>query len=161
MSQNIRSEKRYRVPERTYLHFQTDHDMVGLILDISAGGVGFEYVQLWDEDTKMTPQTSVTVNILASGAHLLEEASCRVAHSHPVHSTSPFAGTVPMFRCGVQFQQLTDMQSAQLNTILLSCKEQSRRGVRIAFDTAVSASENSFKAVRQEKSHTISRDQVV
>jgi hypothetical protein len=134
MPQNIRSEKRYRVPERTYLHFKSDHEMVGRVLDVGAGGVGFEYVQLWDDDKNTTPASPMVVNILASGAHLLKEADCRLAYCYPVHSTSPFAGTVPMFRGGVQFQQLTDMQKSQLNAILLSCEEQSQHGARTAFD---------------------------
>jgi hypothetical protein len=134
MPQDIRNEERYCVPDRTYLHFKSEHEMVGRILDIGAGGVGFEYVQLWDEEEKTLSETPMVVNILASGAYLMKGASCRVAYCHPIHSTSPFAGTVPTFRCGVQFQQLTDTQSSQLSAILLSCKEKSRSGARTAFD---------------------------
>lgn len=127
MPQNIRSEKRYRVPDSTYLHLQSEHDIIGRILDISTGGMGFEYVQLWDSDKITAPETLLSINILDSRNYLLKEAPCKVAYCHDIHSESPFAGTVPMFKCGMQFQQLTQAQTSQLHAILDACKQRENR----------------------------------
>ena len=122
MQENKRSEDRYRVPDGTYLHLQTEHDIVGRILDISAGGVGFEYVQLWDNDKIAVSGGSLVAGILNSGNYLLKGASCSAAYCLGIRSESPFAGTVPTFRCGMQFQRLSRMQQSQLQAILDSCK---------------------------------------
>lgn len=130
MLENVRSEKRYPVPDNTYLHLAANHETIGRILDISAGGVGFEYVQLWDSENDTPQESTLQASVLSSGKYLLKEASGRVAYCHALRSESSFAGCVPMFRCGVQFRQLTQTQRAQLQEILAVCEERSRTGAR-------------------------------
>lgn len=48
--------------------------MVGRILDISAGGLGFEYVRLWDENREDDMDPPSRLNVLSSGSPMLKDA---------------------------------------------------------------------------------------
>jgi c-di-GMP-binding flagellar brake protein YcgR len=139
MNQNKRSQKRYPVPDGFYLHLRLRSDMIGRILDISEGGVGFEYVQLWDTDTIPVNKEPLVINILNSGSQLLKNASCKVTYCNGIVTHSLFSGMVPMFRCGLQFVELTQGQRMQLDAILYSCKTQSRRRSALAYEPANSS----------------------
>ncbi|MGD9971543.1 MAG: hypothetical protein AB7S77_00625, partial [Desulfatirhabdiaceae bacterium] len=77
--------------------------------------------QLWDDETLLQTGEKSTINILKNGAKLLNNATCTIAYSHIIVTTSAFPKFIPTCRCGVQFHSLTPNQVDQLENILVLC----------------------------------------
>jgi|GEM_PF-2474246 hypothetical protein len=74
MEMTDRRKTRYPVSTDVFVHVISPHDMVGRILDISAGGLGFEYVRLWDENREDDMDPPSRLNVLSSGSPMLKDA---------------------------------------------------------------------------------------
>ncbi len=118
---NSRTAQRYPAPDTIMVHVKSRDDLIGRICDISQGGMAFEYVQLWDDETLLQTGEKSTINILKNGAKLLDNATCTIAYCHTIVTNSAFPKFIPTCRCGLQFQSLTPNQVDQLENILVSC----------------------------------------
>jgi len=123
MPMNFRSNERYSVPDSVLVHFKPEHDddVIGRILNISGGGLAFEYIRLWDQEKNLNSGLPSSINILASGCRALAEAPCRVAYCQTLTRNNAFLTSIPTFQCGVAFSNLTSEHVRQLDMILESC----------------------------------------
>jgi hypothetical protein len=89
---------------------------VGKLMDISSGGIGFEYATSRDNDRPKA--LTLVVDILCRKHFRLSRVPCRVAYDMRVDQTN-FDGN-EMRRCGLEFGKLSDQQAALLGLLLKS-----------------------------------------
>jgi hypothetical protein len=105
---NKRKHKRYLAQNRSYVETK-ESSKVGQILDISAGGLAFKYIDMGDR-----PKESIDLDILVkdNGFHL-ENIAFMIVSDIKLNGEYAFSST-KMRRCGGLFRQLNQNQVFQL-----------------------------------------------
>jgi hypothetical protein len=108
-----RKHKRYRVKEGVFAWFEGDAGRLGQIVDISRGGLAFQYVS----DTGASNGPHELGIFLADNDFRLDGIPSRIVSDIDVSEPRPFS-TVPLRRCGLQFEDLDPAQLSQLEHLL-------------------------------------------
>jgi c-di-GMP-binding flagellar brake protein YcgR len=110
-----RVHQRFTPPESAYVVFRPDFNRVGRIKDIGLGGLGFEFVVGEKVDISETNH----IDILLTGEDMyLQDISCKIVWES---ETTPTTGEPEVFfsgSCGLQFQNMTVAQTAQLERLI-------------------------------------------
>jgi hypothetical protein len=109
--QNIRTKAR----KGTFVLFGNDGHNIGMLLDISKGGLAFQYVT---EPKETLALTAITVYADGSSSFSLDTLPCRTVYDQEV---IPTVNNICIRRCGVQFLRLSQYQAARLKSFLVSC----------------------------------------
>lgn len=104
-----RKHKRFKVQEGMFAVLRGDHVKLGPIVDVSRGGLSFHYVKA-DEQTNASREMTIFSSrrdFYLTGVPFRAVLDFKLASEVPLSS-------ITMSRCGVQFGDLTDYQSSQL-----------------------------------------------
>lgn len=103
---------RYIVKNHAFAALSRDYDRVGKIIDISLGGLVFEY--LYNEQHTPDRLTRINIFITNNGFHL-SDINCRIIYDNPGNSTIGNAFcTIQKHICAVQFLSLSHFQLDRL-----------------------------------------------
>ncbi|MDH4321499.1 MAG: PilZ domain-containing protein [Desulfobulbaceae bacterium] len=120
-----RKEKRYRVNERAIavLKVGSRFTRLGQIVDVSRGGLAFDYLLLDGvfAETKMEDVVGeISLNIITEdGFVVLESVAVKPVNDRLLQREERFFATVPTCRCGVSFDNLSPDQGRQLGEFLM------------------------------------------
>jgi len=116
----LRTAKRYLAKERTYAMFSSEVARVGIVRDISRGGLSLEYVTMYGPDSNATDTRLGTVDVLlATENGHLSQVPCELIYTGQVErAPTPLAGRIPVRRCGLRFGKLTKTQRLRLDAFL-------------------------------------------
>jgi hypothetical protein len=113
-----RKHERYQVPEGSFVTLGPSNTIMGQILDISMGGLGFRYIT---NHSEVLPQESYADIYLTEGDLCLTGVPIKAVSDFdaPDTVTRKADGPLPvscrgMRRCGVKFGDMTDSQMSQL-----------------------------------------------
>lgn len=111
-----RQHPRYRVDDEVFLAFRPQFDRIGKLKDISQGGVAFEYTVFQESQPVQTAE--IDIFSAAKDFHL-PRVLCKIVYDVKLDSYPSFNNIVTR-RCGLQFQDLSEQQAAQLQTLFSS-----------------------------------------
>jgi len=106
-----RKFERYLAQDLAFAVFRPSFTKLGKIKDISKGGLAFEYVTA---EGQMEDSTEIDIFISGTRFHMTRVPAKTMYDSKVVNHRYTFAPFVERRRCGVQFGELTEEQSAQL-----------------------------------------------
>jgi len=107
---------RYQVKEKVFAALGEQFSRVGKIIDISLGGLAFEYV---NEESGNNDLTRIDIFVTANGMHL-SRIPCRKVYEQPITQGPDLdedSETLNVKRCGVEFGNLSEDQVNQLKTL--------------------------------------------
>ena len=109
-----RQSPRYALNTDVFLVFRPEFTKLGKLMDVSGGGVAFEYA-VFDHYEKVA---AAEVDIFASepDQFMLSRVPCRVAYDVKIEKLT--LGGIETRRCGLAFEQLSQTQSELLNLLL-------------------------------------------
>ncbi|MGV8074892.1 MAG: PilZ domain-containing protein [Syntrophobacteraceae bacterium] len=110
----LRRFDRYSTKDNFYIYTdQSCFSTVGCVKDISSGGLGFTYV-----DEGETPTGVLNFDIFGgAGTFIMPNIRCKVIYTVPGHEQHFFTVFVAK-RCGLQFENLSEEQRAELLDVL-------------------------------------------
>jgi hypothetical protein len=112
---NRRQVQRYAVTDSVFLAFRPRFDRLGMLKDISRGGVAFEYTV---SDTPQPLETSdIEVEVFSHKTFRLSRIPCRIVYDTSAEAGLSIAGFETR-RCGLQFGKLSELQAAQLKVLM-------------------------------------------
>lgn len=108
---DARRHRRYGVREGGIASLLTESDSVlGMILDVSRSGIAFQYIG----ESSPHAQNEVALEILyGPDGFLLDNVPARVIRDVVTENEFAFS-LLPVRRCGLEFNQLTNRQQEQL-----------------------------------------------
>jgi len=110
-----RSHQRYQVKEGAYAAITSDYNIIGLIKDISKGGLSFQYVANGKKLNGL-----LTVDIFSNGkSFYLKAMPIKTITDFYVDNKVPFS-TIMLRQCCGKFADLTDKQISQLDHFIKS-----------------------------------------
>jgi len=116
---------RYQVKEKVFAALGEQFSRVGKIIDISLGGLAFDYV---NEESGNNDLTRIDIFSTANGMHL-RRIPCRKIYELPITQglePAEDSETLNVKRCGVMFGSLSQGQIEQLKLLI------DRYGYRLA-----------------------------
>lgn len=112
---NRRQFQRYAVTDSVFLAFRPRFDRLGMLKDISGGGVAFEYTV---SDTPQPLETSeIEVEVFSHKTFKLSRIPCTIVYDTRAEAGPSMTGFETR-RCGLQFGKLSDLQAAQLKVLM-------------------------------------------
>lgn len=104
---------RYIAQDQSFAALTKDYDRVGKIIDISLGGLAFEY--LYDEQEIPDGLSKISIFLTKNDFHLLD-LTCRIIRDQPIHSTdNDLSCVIQKNTCSVQFLSLSEAQKSRLD----------------------------------------------
>jgi c-di-GMP-binding flagellar brake protein YcgR len=114
-----RQHERFTLKDRVFITFRPQFDRIGWITDISKGGVALEYSTI-QEYSALSEKLSV--DIFSSPRKFeLSNLSCRLVYDDQVDRGKGFIETIETRRCGLVFDELSQHQATQLETVMRQC----------------------------------------
>jgi hypothetical protein len=104
-----REHKRYQVHSGTYVALGPPYGKVGPMIDISLGGVSFEYA----DRKERTDESHINI-FLTEANFYLEKVPIRTILDFEISDTLA-ASSVATRRCGLRFEDLTPDQASQID----------------------------------------------
>lgn len=114
MSSGRRRHERFTLEGDVFIGTTPLFHTVGKLMDISRGGIGFEYTA--NRNNSHPRAITLVVDILCRKLFRLSRVLCRIAYDIPVNQAG-FDG-IETRRCGLEFGRLTDQQIALLGLLL-------------------------------------------
>ncbi len=116
---NRRKSKRYEVVEEIFITFKPGFKFVGKLMDISTGGLAFEYIIFGEHEIPRMANAYIF-----SQQHFdLTRLSCKIIHDDRIDCERA-AGVHQIRRCGVEFSNLSGLELNQfLELFRFACKE--------------------------------------
>ncbi len=117
MGSERRKSSRFLVQDGVIAALRNRSTKIGKVKDISLGGLSFEHIY---EENSYANHPTRNLFLMINGFRL-SEIPCRVVYDVPVHTPeeySPLITRFPTRRSGVQFETLSEDQSAQLDLFL-------------------------------------------
>jgi hypothetical protein len=111
----LRADTRLKAKKGTFVLFGDDRHRIGMLLNISQGGLAFQYVT---ESEEIPTLSAITVYADGNSSLWLEALPCKIVHDREV---IPAVNNVSIRHCGVQFRRLSQYQSARLQRLLSEC----------------------------------------
>lgn len=108
-----RQHTRYGISDDVFLTFRPQFETMGKVKDISRGGAAFEYTAFTESNS--TKDIEVDIFSAAEGFHVAR-IPCKVVYDVQVNSHPNLKNLVTK-RCGLEFQNLTSQQLAQLSSL--------------------------------------------
>ncbi len=132
-----RSHKRYKVKDGAFAVLYENSSKLAQIIDISAAGFSFRYSDsrfidndrdgkaFFYQDNKYQLETFSTFDIfLVDSGIYLDRLPCKIVSNFELEEMgSP--NSIPIRRCGVQFDELASKQISDLESFIRNCTEDS------------------------------------
>ncbi len=113
-----RSAFRYTFQDIAYTIVNTENTMVGHLIDISTGGLGFSYI-----GSNFLEGENTTIDIFLYYMNLyMQNIPVSVISNFPLTNPSP-ASRVAMMRCGIKFSEIPAEQQDKIQCIINSLME--------------------------------------
>ena len=116
MEREQRKCKRLTVKDNVFAALRGGFKKVGKIDDISLNGLGFSYLKKTGDPGPHVHEYQVDIFLLQNGFHLFN-IPCRTAYEK-TGVTIVEGFPVKLFRCGLHFGKLSDIQLSLLNFII-------------------------------------------
>jgi hypothetical protein len=114
MNPERRKTVRFLPQAETYVVLRPDFTKLGRLLDISRGGLSFQYISSEAESRGPTQLDLFTGN----NGFYLPTLRCKVIYDIPLSEQETSATPLERRRCGLEFGETTEAQAAQLNLYL-------------------------------------------
>jgi hypothetical protein len=114
MPSGRRRHERYTMVGDVFIGSTPLFHTVGKLMDISRGGIGFEYTA--GRNNGRPRAITLVVDILCRKHFRLSRVPCRIAYDIQVNQAS-FDG-IQLRRCGLEFGRLSEQQAALLGLLL-------------------------------------------
>ena len=112
-----RVHERYEFNNSAFVTFRPKFEIIGMLKDISAGGVSFEY-SLLHKTSEPFKADWTTVDIFRHpNSFDLAQVPCEVVYDVSLEERPSFLG-LESRRCGLRFGNLTSSHKNQINTLL-------------------------------------------
>jgi hypothetical protein len=111
-----RLNKRFRVEDNVIIALRNQVVKIGKVLDIGRGGLSFEHIY-----ENLEQEISHEGTLLFVGGYSLPAIPCRVVYNVPAPLSDEYQAFIIQIetrRCGVQFTELTEELSLQLNSFI-------------------------------------------
>jgi hypothetical protein len=108
-----RKHKRFQAEDGAYAAVRPQYDKIGQIIDISRGGLAFRYMVSGNQEDK---SSELDIFLIGDGFHLDKVPFQTVSDQEIPERLC--AGSQTMRRCAVQFGELTQMQTLQLEEFI-------------------------------------------
>ncbi len=105
-----RKHKRFRAEDGAYAAIRPHYNKIGQIIDVSRGGLAFRYMVC---DSENDGSYELDIFLLGNGFHLDKVSVRMVSDQDMPKGVSP--GSLNMRRCAVQFEELSQKESLQLD----------------------------------------------
>jgi hypothetical protein len=120
-----REHPRFRAKEGAYAAIKSDYSIVGLIKDISKGGMSFQYIV-----DGRSIKGSLSIDIFCKGkAFNLKNIPFKITSDFQVPNKVPFS-TIALRQCGGKFREMTAKQRSQLNLFIQNFTSMIRRSIK-------------------------------
>ena len=110
-----RRHKRFQAEEGAYAAVRPQYDKIGQIIDVSRGGLAFRYMVSGSQEDA---SSELDIFLIGDGFHLDKVPFQTVSDEGIPERLSP--SSQKMWRCGVQFGELTQMQILKLKEFILN-----------------------------------------
>ena len=115
-----RRHVRYKTPDSCYAALRAESITVGRIRDISAGGLSFEYLE--GMDAPILPGGEERVDLfLAGGGLFVRKIPCQTVRDSLTGQDAPSFSGVGVRLRGLQFEDLTDQASEEVEAYIALC----------------------------------------
>jgi len=111
-----REEERFRPKKRTFVVFKPQFLKLGKVLDISAGGLCFQYLAKEDQ-TVDAPAIEADI-FMSDNGYYLPDVACKMVWDTEAKEKMTFPIGFQNRRCGLQFLKLTKEQQNKLEHYL-------------------------------------------
>lgn len=111
-----RKHERHELKDRIFITIRPQFERMGMLTDISRGGVSFEYtiIQNYSPLTK-----NIKVDIFSSPNEInLSNLPCKLIYDTPVEYKKSFTNSIENRRCGLAFDVISPDHSCQLDILL-------------------------------------------
>lgn len=113
MTRFERRYSRFLAQDNAFAALSKNYDRVGKIIDISLGGLSFEY--LYNDQHVLDRFSRINIFLTNNGFHL-PDLTCKVIFDHPKRTTIQNAScTIQKNTCAVQFISLSRFQIDRLD----------------------------------------------
>ena len=110
-----RRHKRFQAEDGAYAAVRPQYDKIGQIIDVSRGGLAFRYMVSGSQEDA---SSELDIFLIGDGFHLDKVPFQTVSDEGIPERLSP--SSQKMWRCGVQFGELTQMQILKLKEFILN-----------------------------------------
>jgi hypothetical protein len=108
-----RNQTRYTVQENTFAALRNHGFRLGVIKDISRGGLALHYIA----DGNLLHGSVMIVRLLKEGHSYLQDVPVKIISDLEVGDQPPFS-FIPMRRCGIQFKEMTPSRMSQVERFI-------------------------------------------
>jgi hypothetical protein len=119
MNAERREKARYRPKKMTFIAIKPEFVKLGKILDISEGGLCFQYL-VKDDQSADTPALEADI-FMSENGYYLPDVPCKMVWDTPIQQDMTFPTGFQSRRCGLQFTRLTKAQKGKLEQFLQEC----------------------------------------
>ncbi len=119
MNAERREKARYRPQKLTFIAIKPQFVKLGKILDISEGGLCFQYL-VKDDQIGDAPALEADI-FMSENGYYLPDVSCKMVWDTPIQQDMTFPSGFQSRRCGLQFGRLTKDQKGKLERFLKEC----------------------------------------
>ncbi len=113
-----RSCPRYPFKDIAYIILNTGNIMVGQLVDLSRGGLGFSYI-----GTNLVKEKETSLDIFLYNMDIyMKRLPVSIIHNFPL-TESVYNPALTMMRCGIRFRDLPKKQAEQLHCIIRSLED--------------------------------------
>ena len=121
-----RKHPRFKVRDSLAAIIQNDRSKIGIIADISQGGLAFRYIQSDKHEIVLKEQVKLSIICSSDNFHC-HDVPCEIimdGHSPPEYSFS----LIPMRKCHVQFDEMTPDQISHMEDVIAKYTYTSGKG---------------------------------
>ena len=115
MSAERREKKRFRPKKMTFIALKPQFVKLGKILDISEGGLCFQYLAKEDQTEEVAVQADI---FMSDNGYYLPDVACKLVWDTETKEKMTFPIGFQSRRCGLQFVKLTKDQRDKLEFYL-------------------------------------------
>lgn len=112
MSAERREKKRFRPKKMTFIAFKPQFVKLGKILDISEGGLCFQYLAKEEQAEEVVVQADI---FMSDNGYYLPDLACKLVWDTETKEKMTFPIGFQSRRCGLQFETLTKEQKQKLD----------------------------------------------
>ena len=114
---NRRKVERKAFDDNVYVVIDTQPEILGQLIEISATGMAFTFVDLGAASQRLGGREHLKIDLYAAGkGHYIRSLTARVV-SNTVHCADEYVPALPIRRIGVEFLQPTIAQQVQINLL--------------------------------------------
>lgn len=107
-----RRQDRFSTKDKVFLTFRPDFDRLGIIKDVSSGGISFEYMPLECVDCPQRVEVDIFSEVRG---FYLSRVPCRIVYDVDLDGLN---GSGHLKRCGLEFMELSPGQNTKIDYFL-------------------------------------------